>query len=53
MVADGSARTIPIGHGKGHALQLRAGMPCPNCNRAEGHEIPRLPFTPDDESKRH
>jgi hypothetical protein len=22
-------------------------MPCPNCNRADGHEIPRLPFTPE------
>jgi hypothetical protein len=30
-----------------------ADMPCPDCNRAEGHEIPRLPFTPDDEIKRH
>ena len=26
---------------------------CPVCNRAEGHELPRLPFTTDDESKRH
>ena len=28
-------------------------MPCPDCNPAQGHELPRLPFTPDDESKRH
>jgi hypothetical protein len=27
--------------------------PAPSCNRAEGHEVPRLPFTPDDEIKRH
>ena len=26
-----------------------AGMPCLRCNRAEGHELPRLRFTPDDE----
>jgi hypothetical protein len=24
----------------------------PACDRAEGHELPRLPFTPDDECKR-
>jgi hypothetical protein len=29
-----------------------AGAPCPVCNRAEGCELPRPPFTPDDESKR-
>jgi hypothetical protein len=29
-----------------------AGMRCPSCNCADGHEM-RLPFTPDDESKRH
>jgi hypothetical protein len=30
-----------------------AGAPCPSYNLAEGHEMPRLPFTPDDETKRH
>jgi hypothetical protein len=28
------------------------GAPCPTCNR-RGHELSRLPFTPDDEGKRH
>jgi hypothetical protein len=30
-----------------------AGMPCPDCNRPDDDdEVPRLPFTPDDDSKR-
>jgi hypothetical protein len=24
---------------------------CPHCNRAEGHDLPRPPFTPNDESQ--
>jgi hypothetical protein len=31
-----------------------AGMPCPECNKPDDDlETPRLPFTPDDESRRH
>jgi hypothetical protein len=49
----GSARTIRTVRGKVHMPVSAAGAPCPIRNHAEGHEMPRLPFTPDDESKRH
>ncbi len=31
--------------------RMPAPAPCPHCNRAEGQDLPRPPFTPDDESQ--
>jgi len=30
---------------------MPATAPCPHCNRGEGHDLPRPPFTADDESQ--